>query len=93
MDRRFNVYTRDNFTCQDCWIKGVRLECHHKIPFAKIVRDEKIQTLQQARDSKLLFDIKNWLTLCILCHKKTDNYGKNYRGENKTSVGEFLSTG
>ena len=36
MEWRSSIYQRDNFTCQDCWLKWIRLECHHIIPYAKM---------------------------------------------------------
>lgn len=54
---RLAVFTRDNFTCQDCKAKGVYLESHH----IRCWRDYP----------ELRFDINNGITLCTKCHNKT----------------------
>ena len=64
------VFKRDNFTCQDCDKVGGRLEAHHKVSFSKILSLEKIYSLEDARKSKLLWDISNGMTLCKDCHRK-----------------------
>ena len=51
------VRDRDNNTCQDCGIIGVRLHAHH------IVR------IEECINSKIEFDISNGITLCAKCHK------------------------
>ena len=55
------VYKRDDYTCQDCQIKGKRLNAHHIKGFKDY--------------PELRFDLDNGITLCVDCHKKTDNYG------------------
>jgi hypothetical protein len=53
---RDDVYKRDNYTCQDCKIKGGYLQAHHIKSWAKY--------------SKLRYKIKNGITLHLDCHKK-----------------------
>ena len=66
---RISVFKRDNYICQECGIKSgygktVVLEAHHIKSWAKYKEKR--------------FDIENGLTLCVDCHKLTDNYkGKN----------------
>jgi hypothetical protein len=65
IDWRNSIFKRDNWTCQECKVKGGRLEAHHKKPFKKF--------------PELRFELSNGITLCKECHKKTDSYGwQNY---------------
>lgn len=75
---RSDVFTRDGFTCQECGVKGGKLEAHHILSMAAIIKEYKIQILQQAIDCEKLWDINNGQTLCIDCHSSTESYkGKN----------------
>ena len=49
------VFLRDDFTCQDCGVKGIHLHAHHKIHVSK--------------DISKIFDISNGITLCVDCHQ------------------------
>lgn len=55
------VYARDKYTCVLCGAKGVELNADHIKSFSFF--------------PKLRFEISNGRTLCVPCHKKTDNYG------------------
>lgn len=59
---RMSVFERDMFTCQECGASGVYLEAHHIKSFAEF--------------KELRYLLSNGITLCVDCHKKTDNYGK-----------------
>mgnify|MGYP001603936834 CR=1 FL=1 len=62
------VFERDSYTCQDCGERGIYLQAHHIKSWANY--------------PKLRFTVANGLTLCEICHEKTDNYkGKNKNGE------------
>lgn len=56
-----HVFERDEYTCQICKEVGGKLHAHHIKSFALF--------------PELRFDINNGITLCIECHKLTDNYG------------------
>lgn len=62
---RMAVFTRDEFTCQDCGDdSGGNLEAHHIKSWAFYPQHR--------------YDIDNGQTLCKTCHAKTDNYkGRN----------------
>lgn len=52
---RAEVYKRDDWTCQHCGKRGVKLNADHIIPFFK--------------DKSLVFDVNNGQTLCVKCHR------------------------
>lgn len=58
---RKSVFERDKYICQVCFKKGVELVAHHILSWSKF-QDKR-------------FDINNGLTLCVKCHKNTENYG------------------
>lgn len=77
-DWRFKVFKRDNFTCQKCnKISKGDIEAHHLDGFSNIIHRNNITNYEEALNCKELWDVKNGLTLCIKCHRKTDNYGTN----------------
>ena len=78
-----NVFERDNYTCQDCFIRGVKLNAHHKKSFA-IIFQEFLQEYNQfspMEDKETLvrlaityepfWDADNGKTLCEDCHNLT----------------------
>jgi len=66
---------RDDYTCQECGIKGGDLAVDHIKQFALIVLENNIQTLEDAESCIELWNTDNGRTLCINCHKLTNTYG------------------
>ena len=62
---RKGVYQRDSYTCQECGQVGGNLNAHH--------------IKEWCNYPNLRFNIDNGLTLCLNCHKNTDNYGHKAR--------------
>ena len=56
---RTNVYERDNYTCQCCGKRGVKLNAHHINSFASYL--------------DFRYDVNNGITLCTGCHDATEN--------------------
>jgi 5-methylcytosine-specific restriction endonuclease McrA len=72
---RMDVFTRDNFTCQECGNRQTKghqiiLNAHHEKSFSKILYENNILTLDEALNCKELWNIDNGKTLCEKCHKK-----------------------
>lgn len=60
-DWREAVIKKDDFTCQICHRRGIKLTADHIKPFAIYI--------------ELRFDVDNGRALCWECHKNTDTYG------------------
>jgi len=62
------VMQRDNYTCQKCGQRGGYLEAHHPKPFAVIIKENGIRTLEQALNCQALWELDNGETVCYGCH-------------------------
>lgn len=68
---RIKVFKRDNYTCQNCRVRGGKLQAHH----VKSYREYP----------ELRHDIDNGQTLCVDCHKQTKTYGWSKYWHNRDS--------
>ena len=79
---RFEVFKKDNFTCQECGQSAGNLEVHHKIEFHILLeeflseynyldpfdREDKKELLKLGLKWDNFWDIDNGKTLCKKCH-------------------------
>lgn len=74
-----DIFERDNYTCVWCGVRSKKgtpivLNAHHIKSFAMILRENNIKTTEEAEKCQELWNINNGLTLCLHCHKLTDNF-------------------
>lgn len=62
---RTAVFQRDNYTRQLCGSHGVKLNAHHRLPYATY--------------PNLRYDVDNGVTLCVPCHNAVHRGAKNGR--------------
>jgi 5-methylcytosine-specific restriction endonuclease McrA len=73
---RLKIFKRDNYTCKICGkLSRGDIEAHHIKPLSYLLSIYNIKTTAQAVKCKPLWYIRNGITLCKKCHKKTDTYG------------------
>ncbi len=70
---RSDIFTRDDFTCQNCNGRGGLLEPHHIKRVTIIIKEYKIKTLEQALACEELWNVNNGITLCKKCHRLKHN--------------------
>lgn len=80
VDWRKSVFERDNFTCVLCGISKTYIEADH-FPkrFIDIVRDNNVQSVDDAINCAELWNVGNGRTLCSPCHRKTITWGRTKR--------------
>lgn len=66
------VFERDGYTCVSCKLKG-----HKGLGRRVTLNADHIKSF--AEFPELRFEISNGRTLCLQCHTKTENFGKNIR--------------
>lgn len=83
---RDKVFKRDNYACAFCGDHGykgrgqaVPLHVDHIKPFAVILKENNITTVEDAKKCQILWDTNNGRTLCVPCHRETDTYGNKTR--------------
>lgn len=80
---RKSIFSRDNYTCRCCGVRGGYLEAHHNITFSEIfdsfikeysqfspIEDKEI-LLRIALEYKPFWSVDNGISLCRDCHDKT----------------------
>ncbi len=73
---RSDIFTRDNFTCQSCELRGGNLQADHfPKTFKEIFYEYSIKSLEDAYGCEELWNINNGRTLCYKCHRETDTWG------------------
>ena len=73
---RLEIKKRDENRCKECHSE-VKFEVdHYPKTFAQIILENNIKTILEAKECVELWQIDNGRTLCNLCHKKTETYGK-----------------
>ncbi len=81
-----DIFTRDDFTCQKCNIRGGNLNAHHIKSFSSILQYYEITTLEEALKCEELWNMNNGITLCIKCHRKLHKNLKNKKKGEKYNV-------
>ncbi len=76
VELRNRCFQRDNYICQTCNKRGIHLNAHHIKPFIKILKENKITTLQEALECMEFWNLDNLRTLCVKCHKQTKTWGR-----------------
>lgn len=66
---RSDVFIRDNFTCQECFARGIYLHAHHIEELNKLIKKYNIKTLNEALNCIELWNTNNGITYCERCHK------------------------
>ena len=69
---RSDVFTRDDYTCQQCGVRGTYLEAdHYPKMFTIIFKENNIKSIEQALECAEFWNINNGRTLSRSCHDKT----------------------
>ena len=83
---KIKVFQRDDFTCQDCGVRGGKLEAHHIKYFSEILneflefynqfspKEDKETLLRLSYNWSDFWDVRNGKTLCSGCHDKYPTY-------------------
>jgi 5-methylcytosine-specific restriction endonuclease McrA len=93
------IMKRDLFICQDCGTKGVVMNVHHLVPYAKIQREIVAKhpeyDLRKFEDrieiASLIVQehkLEDGITLCVKCHKKRHSAKRDELRGTLTTTGE-----
>ena len=75
------VFMRDRFTCQHCGARNGRkrvIEADHIVSITQLIRENKVNSLESARNCDKLWNINNGRTLCHSCHEQTESYPSRF---------------
>jgi len=64
------IFSRDEFTCQECGKIGGTLNVHHKKSFSSIMQYYEITNKGEALECEELWNLNNGVTLCEECHNR-----------------------
>ena len=70
------VMEKDNNVCNICGMFGECLQVHHKISLKKILDKNDFKNIEEALNSKELFELNNGETLCSSCHQELHEQGR-----------------
>jgi 5-methylcytosine-specific restriction endonuclease McrA len=69
-DWRLAVFVRDNFICQICRMRGGDIHAHHIKHFNIIIKENNLQTIEEAIKCNELWFVSNGITVCEKCHQE-----------------------
>ena len=75
---RLKIFKRDKFSCVECGTvrtAKMQINADHIKPFALILEDNNVKSVEEALTCQELWDTSNGRTLCVDCHKKTNTWG------------------
>lgn len=80
---RSDVFTRDEFTCQECGDNsGGNLNAHHIKSLSILLHYYEITTLEKALKCEAIWNINNGITLCERCHNEVIHKKKHFKRRN-----------
>lgn len=74
---QYRILVRDSFTCVVCGRCEKNMNVHHIISVRNIVRNYNINTLKDALNCEILWDLHNGVSLCSKCHNNIKNININ----------------
>lgn len=85
---RIAVFVRDNRECQVSGLTKVSMQVHHIKPFHKIIEDNNITTVEEAKVCLELWDISNGITLAEEYHSSNSKNPLSFHKLNGTIATE-----